>query len=601
MSWSIVLAHSLFFAMGLSVVLRLNKELRGKRGALAKFLSFDDVLCILLVAFLHTLATYLLPAYVSVIVSMLLFFYGLLVFIDAMLFVQYRIEVNRQTLIWFFKGSKGLQKGIPHLLGVFKKFPIGISIPFLMIACIVLAHIEFHYQWLLSVSGGALLDEFGNLIGLVGTAVIALVIVWLKLAIRKQSNPSAFFSTPTLLTNILADDKFTANERVSVLDIHQTFIDPPAEIPKPSELHGVCKGANIILITLESLGAYVSPYSQNGARSKLAERLKSKSWVSKKHYCLCPNTTVSTNQIYSGGYSNNPYNKEDSLYPGTEPRHIKRLNEQGYKTLFLDSADISLYDYHKLLTRIGFDRVWGTKDLPSNGLTADYRLWNMVDVIAEEVNDSPFFLHLINDQTHMPYQVVDKKRFNSHRGNSQKDLYLNAVEEVDHIFDTFLQKLGQKIDLSNTVIVFTGDHGESFGEFGYSFHSNSVILPQMQVPFMLYHPKLGAKEIEHSCHFDLFPTFFDLLGITFDYPTLGNSIAKRERDFAYFFHSATLKGNTPANFGFMLDGEMLWMDRLFNQVNVLGKAQHSSQRSQYGDEYIKTLLFKMLKTRDILS
>ena len=601
MSWMIPLTHALLFALCLSGILRLNKELRGKRGALAKALSFDDVLCVVIVSVVHTFTLYFSPMLLSVAVSILLFLYGLLVFVDATLFVQYRIEVNRQTLAWFLTGSKGISKGIPHLLGVFKKFPAGALVPFLLVALLVVAHVETSQSLMIRVAAESPFVEQSFFV-LAGTAVgLGILTCVVALNRSRWNSSSAFLTTPTLLTNILADDNFKANEQVALSAVHQTFVNPPSDIPQKSDMHGTCRGANVIMITFESLGAYVAPYVKDAARSRLAERLSSSSWVSNKHFCLCPNTTVSTNQMYTGAYSNNPYNKDDSLYPGVEPRHIKHLKAAGYKTLFLDSADIGLYDYHKLLSRIGFDRVWGTNDLPSNGLKADYRLWNMVDAIADEVSDAPFYLHIINDQTHMPYEVVDNQRFNRHTGNSQKDLYLNAVEEVDYILDTFLERLAQKVDMDNTILVFTGDHGESFGEYGYSFHSNSVIMPQMHVPFMLHHPRLGSRQIEHSCHFDLFPTFFDLLGIECDYPTLGSSIANDERAFAYFFHSATLKGNTPANFGFMLDGEMLWMDRLFNQVNVLDVSGVSNTDSAYDKEYVKTLLFRMLEKREILA
>lgn len=601
MSWMIPLIHALLFALCLLGILRLNKELRGKRGALATFLSFDDILCVVLVSLLHTAVLYFLSFGVSLVVSSVLFVYGLLVFVDAMLFVQYRIEVNRQTLAWFFTGSRGLKKGIPHLFEVFRKFPAGALIPLLLMALITLAHYEASSMWLNGVAN--ISASWSNVFMLVSGAsvILALLALGLILTRKRPWFSSAFLTTPTLLTNILADDDFKANEQVALSAIHQNFVNPPSEKPKPSDMHGVCQGANVIMITFESLGAYVEPHVKDVARSRLAERLAEKSWVSEKHFCLCPNTTVATNQIYTGAYSNNPYNKDDSLYPGVDPRHVKQLKRAGYKTFFLDSADIGLYDYHKLLSRIGFDRIWGTNDLPSNGLKADYRLWNMVDVIAEEVGEQPFYLHIINDQTHMPYEVVDKQRFNRHSGNSQKDLYLNAVEEVDYILDTFLERLGQKIDLSDTILVFTGDHGESFGEYGYSFHSNSVIMPQMHVPFMLHHPRLGSRKIEHSCHFDLFPTFFDLLGIDCDYPTLGNSIACNERAYAYFFHSATLKGNTPANFGFLLDGEFIWMDRLFNRMSVMQQGKMKAGVRSHDREYFRAMLYQMLKQRGILS
>lgn len=631
-SWVDPLTYGLLIFLCLASLLRINKELRGKRGALSVELNLSDLVLLAIVATIFSIIHSLGIAWLALFASILLFVYGLLVFVDAMLFVQYRIEVNRQTLAWCITGRKGLSKGIPHLLSVFKKFPVGVSIPFALALILIVSHSDVSSLYLpilclvivslafLSIKRKAVFDYLSLVFACLSALALLLynetstagvyvaclgicvgVMLVLLCFIRATGIArSAFFNTPTLLTNILADDSFKVHSQVKLSVKHQPYIKPQVAKLEPSSLHGICNGANIVLITFESLGAYVSPYTENAARSRLSDRLKNTSWISNQHFCLCPNTTVSTNQLYTGAYSNNPYNKSDSLYPGEEPKHVKQLKSAGYKTLFLDSADIGLYDYHKLLKRIGFDQVWGTKDLPVNGLKADYRLWNMVDEIADCADDGPFFLHIINDQTHMPYQVVDKNKFNRHTGSSNKDVYLNAVEEVDYILDEFLNRLAEKIDMSDTLLVFTGDHGESFGEYGYSFHSNSVIKPQMHVPFMLHHPKLGKKEIEHSCHFDLFPTFFDLLGIKCDYPTLGKSLAFDDREFAYFFHSATLKGNTPANFGFMLDGDMYWMDRLFNQASELNKniTQQKLDKGKRG--YIQTLLFHMLKERKLL-
>lgn len=618
------------------------KTLRGKRGALTTKINLDDLLILLGVTAALTLAYEL--AYMPLILCLAagIGIYGLLVWLDAAMFVQFRIEVNRQTISWFFTGSRGLRKGIPHLLAFFKKYFVSIFIPLLWI-CLMTSIVTSQYTFgleelnnlaicaflgLILTAFCAYYSEVGAFFSIILVSVfftllidiqiinsetellaswllsgvfVTVTAVTLLLAMLRRlfKSQSEFLSSPTLLKNILAVDNFKADEKVTLNPEHEKFVTEGGKAQRKSELFGTCPKANIILITVESLGAYINPYIVDGVRSRLSEKLVNKSWFSKQHFCLCPNTTVSTNQIYTGGYSNNPYNKSDSLYPGKEPEHIKTLKREGYKTLFVDSANINLFDYKKLLNRIGFDRIWGTDDMPENGLKADYRLWDMVDVIAKEAEDGPFYLHLINDQTHMPYEVIDKARFSNHKGKSQKSVYLNALEEVDYILDVFLQKLSEKIDMSNTILVFTGDHGESFGEFGYSFHSNSVIMPQMQVPFMLYHPNLRPRQIEHSCHFDLFPTFFDLLGIEYGHQCIGNSLAIEDRPFEYFFHSATLKGNTPANFGSLHEGKMFWVDRLFNQVNILHQDQIKSNVNELEKEYVSSMLNRMLIQRGL--
>ncbi|MCW8107609.1 sulfatase-like hydrolase/transferase [Alteromonas ponticola] len=516
-----------------------------------------------------------------------------MLWLDALLFVQYRLEVNRQTISWFFTGSKGISKGIPHLFSLGNRDPWLFVVPFLWFGLVLMQTLSPHFL------SSFLSSEWHSVAGGITMFAGATVVITHQMK-RYFSLKHPFFSSVSLLGKIFHCDHFEGDESILLKPEHQSLIAPESVEREPTKSFGQCKNANVILITMESLGNYLKSSTADGIKSQIAKRFGENSWTSKQHFCLCPNTTVATNQIYTGGYSNNPYNRKDSLYPGSEPLHIKHLKANGYTTLFLDSADIGLYDYHKLLTRIGFDHVWGTKDIPEQGLEADYRLWNMVDEIASKVNDSPFFLHLINDQTHMPYKVVDTKRFSRHKGSSDKATYLNAAEEVDFIFDTFLNRLADKVDLSNTILIFTGDHGESFGEYGYNFHSNSIIFPQVQVPFMLTHPALRSMDIAHSSHFDIFPTLFDLLGISFDYPCLGKSMLDESREFAYFFHSATLKGNTPANFGVLYDEGLFWVDRLFNQVRHVQGNYKSKNLVGKKRDYYCYLLQRMLKVRGLM-
>lgn len=577
-----------------SSLLTLTKKVRARRGALSSVLNFNDIQILMLSSITVSFALAVVPWFgVKVLICIFFFLYGVLIWLDALLFVQYRIEINRQSIAWFLTGSRGLAKGVPHLFLLLKQAPWIVLIPILWAVTqgVVLV--------LQSISSRSISSEtaFSVLI-IAGTMIVTMILlrIWRSLS----SSTHQFFTSPSLLLNIVLDDKFSGNEALVLDERHQPFVEPTSKSDLTSDLSGVCEGANIILITLESLGNYLQSGDEEGIKSRLRERFTDHSWNGKKHFCLCPNTTVSTNQIYTGAYSNNPYNKLDSLYPGVEPKHLKNLKQHGYTTMFLDSADIELYDYYKLLDRIGFDYVWGTNDMHGNDRKADYRLWNMVDAVADAAQDGPFFLHIINDQSHMPYETVDNKRFNRHKGKDAKSQYMNAVEEADYIIDEFLNRLAEKIDMSNTLLVFTGDHGESFGEYGYSFHSNSVIYPQMQVPFFLTHPNLTSKEIEHSCHFDLFPTFFDLLGISTDYPHLGATLADDSRAFAYLFHSATLKGNTPANFGFLFNDELFWVDRLFNQVKRVQDGKCSSITLDEEREYICSLLQQMLKQRAIM-
>ncbi len=630
----------LVFALGLFVsslfLLSSIKAVRGLRGALSQKLCAQDTAVLAALVPMAVLVNALNVGVVSLAVQVALFFYGFLLWLDALLFVQFRIEVNSQTIRWLFSGSRGVFKGVPHLLKIFKIAPAACLIPLCWLICItqlpgdypadffwpasvlLSAAVAAMCRWRLRATAKFLIlcsvvsavwwilldfdfkpssSEIARVVW--ALALIALMVVFLLFG-DFFSAGEEFWTTPTLVTKVFASDELMVNPSTAPRKEHKDHIRPKSRGQVGTEFTGKCSGANVLLITVESLGSFTETYSPDDQKKRYLSPFLDNAWTSRRHFCLCPNTTVATNQLYTGFYSNNPYNREDSLFPGVAPKHIGHLKKNGYRTLFLDTADIDLFNYKRLLERIGFDKIWGSNDLPDKSFMADYRLLEMVDIIADEVKDSAFFLHVINDQTHLPYTVVDSQKFNGHQGKGDWERYLNAFEEVDYILSCFLNQLSKKVDMENTIVIVTGDHGESFGDFGYHFHSNSVTFSQLLVPFYLWHANLPKVAIKHSSHFDVFPTLFDLLGINFDHPTLGASMATEIRDIAYFVHSATLKGNAPANFGFVNDDGLLWIDRLFNRVSRLDFDNQRIKLSPVEERVAIATLYSMLEGRGLV-
>lgn len=83
------------------------------------------------------------------------------------------------------------------------------------------------------------------------------------------------------------------------------------------------------------------------------------------------------------------------------------------------------------------------------------------------------------------------------------------------------RRIGELLDgvaplLSNTIVVFVGDHGESLGEHGYYFgHGRLPYDPVVRVPFMIRPP--GGVKGRHVTHpvpsFSLFPTLAEMAGL----------------------------------------------------------------------------------------
>lgn len=620
---------SLMGVISLYFNIQFIKNVRAKRGAISSMINVNDLKLIVPASFALMSTFFMEDNTLFFISCMLIIMYSALLAFDAILFVKFRVEVNLQTIRWAITGVNGLVKGLPQLFDFALRSPFFLlSLFSLPVFFVTLVHGDYFFVTFLvmilifiqsigeSFSGklfyaGWVFLAWTNYLALNNCQDFFLVfLIWYMLSISSlfvfgylrlhaMNALEEFKTTPTLIKKLFHNSVFTIPSEVDLTNTHAKLIAPTSVVQRKSPFWGVCNNANVILFTIESLGPHIHPYTPSGPKLKLFDRLGLKGWVSNNHFCLCPNTTVATNQIYTGHYSNNPYNRKDSAFFGEEPQNLQPLKLSGYKTLFLDSADIKLYDYHKLLDRVGFDKVWGTDDLIDSHQKADYRLIDMAGRIADEVDGGPFFLHIINDQTHMPYQTIDVARFNEYNNRTSKGEYLNALMEVDFILCSFLDKLSDFIDLSNTIIIATGDHGEAFGENGYVFHSNSIVRSQTQVPFVLYHPALNRREINHSCHFDIFPTLYDLLGIETSLASLGSSLGLNDRPFSYFFHSATLQGSAPANFGLLHNDEFFWHDRLFNQVSVRVNGKRYASHPIYTERYIKRLLGEMLIARGL--
>ena len=96
----------LVFALGLFVsslfLWSSIKAVRGLRGALSQKLCAQDAAVLAALVPLAILVNALNIDVVSVAVQVALLLYGFLLWLDAVLFVQFRIEVNPQTIRWFF-------------------------------------------------------------------------------------------------------------------------------------------------------------------------------------------------------------------------------------------------------------------------------------------------------------------------------------------------------------------------------------------------------------------------------------------------------------------------------------------------------------------
>jgi len=112
-------------------------------------------------------------------------------------------------------------------------------------------------------------------------------------------------------------------------------------------------------------------------------------------------------------------------------------------------------------------------------------------------------------EAHFPYARHPEYRF----GDQPKDRYLSEVRYIDEQIGRLLERLDQLGLAADTAIVFTGDHGEEFGEHGGETHGD--LYPEdLRVPLLVHVPDAAPRKIAGEARLiDVAPTIADLVGV----------------------------------------------------------------------------------------
>jgi arylsulfatase A-like enzyme len=97
-----------------------------------------------------------------------------------------------------------------------------------------------------------------------------------------------------------------------------------------------------------------------------------------------------------------------------------------------------------------------------------------------------------------------------------RDLYSAEVAYTDHHLGLLVRALEVAGILDDTVVIVTGDHGESLGEHGLVSHQYGVYDTLIRVPLVIRYPAVfpcGAHVSSQVQILDLFATILDLAGI----------------------------------------------------------------------------------------
>ncbi len=206
-------------------------------------------------------------------------------------------------------------------------------------------------------------------------------------------------------------------------------------------------------------------------------------------------------------------------------RYLERLSRNGYRTRAIapgvtNWADVSNYlsDFTEpALMPTGIDGV--------------------SEAVAEQLQQPGLdFVFAYYAGTHFPYkhakqfsrfqpevpETFDFLGWDLHAHQEEiRNRYRNCLQE----FDSWLAHLLDRIDLTKTIVVITGDHGEEFFERGRLSHASSLDKPQISTPLVLYVPGRSPAVITKvTSHLDVMETLLHMLNLPPEPGAYGRSI-----------------------------------------------------------------------------
>lgn len=108
-------------------------------------------------------------------------------------------------------------------------------------------------------------------------------------------------------------------------------------------------------------------------------------------------------------------------------------------------------------------------------------------------------------------------------------LYRGELHYVDHHVGRVLDELASKEVRDDTMVIFTADHGEAFGEHGRWGHHPYMYDELLRVPLIVDEPEHSIQKIDTQVSLiDLFPTICDACEIDHPDKTQGENIFEKD-------------------------------------------------------------------------
>lgn len=294
-------------------------------------------------------------------------------------------------------------------------------------------------------------------------------------------------------------------------------LDAGAPPDRDTRLPAAAPWPNVLLIVMESLRAdSLSPDIMPQLHA-----LASRSIHLRQHRSGARMTHLG---LYSLLYARTPSFYAPTLLADVPPQACVTFAGSGYRTAYVAAAEHEGWlGMDRYLNRRFFDEVtmFASADWPAMDARA---LARAKDLLRDRPDGKPQFVMTFLVSTHFPYlyppqfetrSPVSDKGWHLVPFEQGRDVapivnrYRNACSHLDHAVAEFLAG----IDLTNTVVAITGDHGESLWDDGALAHGGRWSDAQMRVPCLILGAGVEPRVVDGPTnHMDLLPTLLHLAG-----------------------------------------------------------------------------------------
>lgn len=279
---------------------------------------------------------------------------------------------------------------------------------------------------------------------------------------------------------------------------------------------------NVIFIMADTLRADhlgFMGYSRN--TSPNLDGMAARALLFKRHYATSPSTAFSVASMLSGLYPpqiawEKPKSAKDFVMAPANRLLTDYLSAAGWfcgavTDAWINAHMVGLGEHFDSFKPLYPRKKWKTaaKNASPGAVT------RAMQFIEARENRSPFFLFLHMEEPHEPYIAHGPPADGF--GEAAIDRYDSDIRWMDHWLGIFFSYLEGRGLMDNTVIVFTSDHGEEFGEHRKYFHNHQLFQESIHVPMFVRIPGMPGKEVStESSHVDILPTMLDVLGVPSD-------------------------------------------------------------------------------------